>query len=953
MPASVWVDGNNLVSQSGLICGIPSACITSTIYNKVFLHRKHFRKHCRKRLQVGRHSRHAANTPCVLCLTNDYLIFFIKTSHMKGRLLIAFLLFMLKLSAQSPVIRGSITNEKNTPLAGATILFQPSGRSVMSAQNGSFSFTEPGLSGIVTLRISYTGYAAVERQIDLSQGAPAELLIVMKSDVLALTDIVVVGNTGNRNKLNSSVSVSTIRQEDLQQSAPRTTAEIFRSIPGIKAEASGGDGNTNITVRGVPISAGGSKYLQLQEDGLPVLQFGDMSFGTADIFLRADQSISRIEAIRGGSASVLATNSPAGIINFVSRTGATEGGSVAVTTGLDYGTFRTDFNYGGPVSNGWSYHAGGFYRIGEGPRTAGFSANNGGQLKMNLTKQFDKGYIRFYTKYLNDRAAAYMPMPIEVTGTNKSPHYSSLAGFDAKNGALQSPYLMQDFGTGVDGQLRNASVADGMHPVSTAAGVELSFNLGNGFKVENRGRYAVNSGRFIAPFPASVGSTSSVLGTISGATGWNLTGASLSYANGGAAYTGTQAMIIHMFDVELNNFNNFANDFKLSKSFKGGNMVAGFYKSFQHVGMSWLWNSYLTDVNGNGLQPLLIKNAAQTIMNPQGQFAYGTPVWGNLKRNYDTRYDIAAPYVNLSYELSDQLTFDGGLRWDIGKVTGTYTGGSAAQKDMNGDGVIAPNETKVESIDYTTTKPVNYDYNYASYSLGLNYKLDGTKALFGRYSSGATTKADRILFTNNVLANGDARGVKDAIQQAELGFKGNFQHFGIFVTGFYARINEQGGFEATTQRVIENHYKSMGVELELAARFQALEIKGGLTFTHAEITDGTNKGNRPRRQAPVIYNVIPTYTHGSFSAGIAAIGTAGSYAQDDNQLKFRGYVLINPFVRYRFGQSLAVSVNGNNVFNTLGITEAEEGAITEGVSNIIRARSVTGRTISATISYSF
>ncbi len=872
---------------------------------------------------------------------------------MKTRLLLLLLLSIVKLHAQTTVIKGKVSNEKNEPLSGATISVQPGGKSFMSGEDGSFVLQGLPQGQALIIKASYAGYTSEEKKVNTS-GAVEPLLFILKNDVLALTDVVVVANAGARNKLNSSVSVSTIRQEDIQKAAPRTTAEIFRSIPGIKAEASGGDGNTNISVRGVPISSGGSKYLQLQEDGLPVLQYGDMAFATADIYLRADQTLSRVEAIRGGSASVLATNSPAGIINFVSKTGATEGGTIAFTSGLDYNTFRTDFNYGAPISNGWSFNVGGFYRVGEGPRTAGFNANNGGQLKMNLTKQFSKGYVRLYTKYLNDRAAAYMPMPIQVTGTNSNPVYSSLPGYDAKYGALQSPYLQQDFGTGPSGQLRNASVADGMHPVSQATGIELNFNLGSGFKIENRGRFALNSGRFIAPFPAAVGSTASILGTIAGATGWNLNNASVSYANSGTAYTGTNAMLIHMFDVELNNLNNFVNDFKLTKTFEKGNVTFGYYKSYQNVGISWLWNSYLTDVNGKGLQPLVIKDAAGNVMNPGGQVAYGTPVWGNLKRNYDTHYDISAPYLNTTIDVTKNLTLDGGLRWDIGRVTGTYTGGTSAQRDMNGDGIISPNERVVETINYAATKPVNYKYNYGSYSVGVNYKLDATKAVFGRYSSGATTKADRILFTNNILADGSAKGVKDAIDQAELGFKGNFHNVGLFVTGFYARVNEQGGFEATTQRIIQNHYRSVGAEVELAARIgRYFDIRGGLTFTKAEITDSLNKGNRPRRQAPLIYNLLPTFTKGNFSAGVSLIGTSGSYSQDDNKLRFKGYVLVNPFISYKFGKALSVSFNANNVLNSLGITEAEEASITEGATNIIRARSVTGRTVSGTVSYSF
>ena len=95
-----------------------------------------------------------------------------------------------------------------------------------------------------------------------------------------LEDVVITGVVNPKAKIKSSVSITTMDVKQIEQSAPRSTAEIFRSIPGIRSESPGGEGNSNISVRGVPISSGGSKYLQIQEDGLPVLLFGDIAFAT-------------------------------------------------------------------------------------------------------------------------------------------------------------------------------------------------------------------------------------------------------------------------------------------------------------------------------------------------------------------------------------------------------------------------------------------------------------------------------------------------------------------------------------------------------------------------------------------------------------------------------------------------------------------------------------------------
>lgn len=861
----------------------------------------------------------------------------------------------LLFSQQTLSLKGKVISAKNEPLAGASVIYIAGSKATMTDDNGNFVLHSLPASQKITLVISYAGYASQTKEYTLGAADVLEATISLTPDPLALNEVIVTGTTGSRSKLNSSVSVSTLKYDDAAKAAPRTTAEIFRSIPGIKAEASGGDGNTNITVRGVPISSGGSKYLQLQEDGLPVLQFGDIAFATSDIFLRADQTLARIEAIRGGSASTLASNSPAGIINFISKTGATEGGAVAVTSGLNYGTMRTDFNYGAPIGNGLSFHVGGFYRLGEGPRTAGYTANNGGQVKFNVTKQFKNGYARLYMKHLNDRAVAYLPMPIQVTGSNDDPTYTSLPGFDARKGTIHSPFLSQNLGLGVNGELRRSDVADGMHPISNTIGAEFNFDLGDGWKVEDRARFAANTGRFISPFPAQVGTRANILTAVASAKGYNLAGATLRYANDNTLYTGTNAMIIHMFDTELNNFNNFTNDLKLKKKFTGGDVTLGYYKSFQNINMSWLWNSYITDVNGDGTRPLDIINAAGKNLSQSGLYAYGVPLWGNCcQRNYDTKHDISAPYAALSLDASDDFTIEASMRWDLGKVTGNYAGAVQTKFDVNNDGTISPTEESVSAVNLAQPSIVNYKYDYVSYSAGVNYKLNQSTALFARYSKGAVAKADRILFTSNVFNNGSAVGVTDVIRQAEVGYKNNFNKGGLFVTAFYANVNETGGYEATTQKVIENDYKSYGVEIEgVYTPAKNFDVRGSITYTRAEITSGAFKGNKPRRQAPFIYNVVPTYTKNKLSAGVSVIGTSSAFAQDDNMLKFKAYSMINPFVTWRFAKAIAASVNANNIFNTLGITESEEGSITNNQVNIIRARSITGRTVSATISFSF
>ncbi|WP_179346586.1 TonB-dependent receptor [Winogradskyella ursingii] len=875
-----------------------------------------------------------------------------KSIKNKWGLLLVFTMVSFLVSAQSN-ISGTVQDTEGMPLPGVNVILDGTTKGAVSDMDGNYIITNVE-NGTYTLTASYLGFTTFKKSVTID-GSNVTVNVTMAEDAESLDQVIVTGVTNPRSKIESSVSITTMRPNTIKQSAPRTTAEIFRTIPGIRSESSGGEGNANIAVRGVPVSSGGSKYVQLQEDGLPVLLFGDIAFATADIFTRFDNNIGRIEAIRGGSASTLSSNSPGAIINLISKTGKVEGGSLATSFGLDYNSFRTDFDYGSPIGEGLYFHMGGFYRVGEGIRDAGYTANNGGQFKLNLTKEFENGYVRLYGKYLNDRAIAYLPNPIQVTGTNDDPDFEDIPNFDANNQTLHTPFLQQSVGLGEDGQLRTSDVSDGMNPVSTSIGMELSFDLGNEYKVTNNGRFSSNKGGFNSPFPASVQTASDFLASdFATDRGYD----SLAFANGDGAVNGSSIITpVVLFDTKLNNFNNFMNDIRLTKRFDNFNITAGYFKAIQNVSMSWLWNSYLLEGVGDEARLIDALDTNGDPLSVNGLVGYGAAFFGNCcQRNYDTRYNVSAPYLAVGIEASEKLNIDASIRFDKGRVDGTFSGPVTSVFDINNDGNISQPEETVQSIDLANPTTVNYDYDYVSYSLGVNYKLQDNQAVFARYSRGGSAKADRILFTGLDFTDSDAINALDFINQAEFGYKRGFENGSLYATLFFANTTEEGGFEATTNSIIENDYKSFGIELEGTYRINDFGFRGGLTFTDAEITSGGNDGNTPRRQPDFIYNFIPTYNFGSTkqnSIGLSFIGQSEAFAQDNNELVLPGFVIINSFINIGITENLRANLSANNIFDTLGITESEEGSIVEGQTNFLRVRPVPGRSISLGLSYNF
>ena len=243
--------------------------------------------------------------------------------------------------------------------------------------------------------------------------------------------IIVTGVAKATTVFQSSASVSAIPSDEIQNLAPRSVNELFRAIPGVKSEDTGGDANANIKVRGMPIASGGARYLSLQENGFPTLLIGDIAFSTADSYLRVDSTIGSVQSIRGGSASTQAPNAAGGIVNLISRKPTEEGGSIAATFGIDYRSYRLDAEYGNVLDNGVYYHIGGFGRLGEGVRDTNGNFEEGYQIKATVGKDFDRGNLALHFKRLDDRVPTFLPMPAVVQADGS---IGALNGLDLGSG---------------------------------------------------------------------------------------------------------------------------------------------------------------------------------------------------------------------------------------------------------------------------------------------------------------------------------------------------------------------------------------------------------------------------------------------------------------------------------------------------------------------------------------
>lgn len=783
-------------------------------------------------------------------------------------------------------------------------------------------------------------------------------------------DTVTTGVARGRDRLSSATSTSAIKDNEIVKLAPRSLAELFRNIPGIRVEAGAGEAQNNYTVRGLPMVNGASKFIQLQEDGLPVMEFGDLMRLTPDLFVRADFNVAQVESIRGGSASTFASNAPGGVINLISKTGEVEGGSIMVSSGVDFETLRSDFDFGGKLGDGWRFHVGGYYREGEGIRETGFNALRGGQFKANVTRQFENGYIRVHAKWLDDRFPTFTGAPLLVTGTNENPVFADPRGFSSRTDSLLSPTLPPVFALNSAGAVRRRNFVDGVEVKAMALGFEAQFGVGE-WTITNRFRYADQSTRNTTLVNSAAAPAAAFATRFGGA------GATFRYAAGPRAgqpfdaASGNGLVGLSFFsDNDAPDVSNMTNDLRASRvwNVSGGDLTttAGFYRSNQKFVSEIGFATFFQDVAGGGQAvPLNLFSAAGTAVTDGGYRNFGGPgAAGNIRDN-DVTYQITAPFASVNFA-KGKIALGASVRWDNTRASGNVMNDRGVRTfDVNSDGVISAPERLVSFVPVGVTQPVNYNHDYLSWSGSVNFRFSEPFAMFARYSRGGRAAADKILFTAAISPTTgallDPGAGDDAVRQAEIGLK--FRKNGVMLnlTAFHARTDDTNSQILTNPSTgqlellsVTRAYKAQGLEFEGGFRRGPVSVTGHATYTDAEITRAENPaliGNVGRGQPRLIYGITPQFDSKTITLGANVIGVTDSFSQDVNQLRIPGYTTVGVFAQLRPMERVELALNATNLFNERAITGISEGAIP--ASGVVMTRPLFGRAISVSARFYF
>lgn len=764
-----------------------------------------------------------------------------------------------------------------------------------------------------------------------------------EGSLFGVEEVIVTGTAvAERTKFDSSVAISTFSAEDIAQQAPASSADLISSVPGFWVESTAGTTQGNVFARGI-IQDGGYRYVGLMEDGIPIYPVFELSFFNPDQFVRVDETIDRVEALRGGTAPIFTAGAVGGTVNFVTQS-PTDSPRGKLKFGVsDYGLYRGDVAWSGPINENWGIAVGGYYRSSDGVRDPGYTADEGGQFRVKLGRSFDSGSLELFAKYIDDRSLFAIPVPL--TGSPSDPR--GLNGADAGTYSLHSADLARA-GLPVTADevgLRGSDLKDGIHPQLATFGGKLNWEFNDTVSLTNLLRYTDGEVRFDGIFTGAAPVTGAQFAADRGVA------ANYTVLSNGTPYAAGQLVQNHGHWVVDKEYQAIQDDVRLNFALDTHALSVGLYLADYSMKDRWsLGNNLLMDVSDRPRRLLL-----PGVTDAAGFTQYST---FNLLTDYDaTAYSL---YAADEWQVTDALRFDFGVRYDTQDIEGTIRAGDgevAPGVPNDIDGNPATTYDRGVSLIGSNSRRVDEDFDNTAFSIGFNYEFTPQHAMFGHYTDSAKLPHfDDV--RNGVLE-------EDQVTNIELGYKTSLDMLVVFATLFQTEFDNVPFTDiladgSTVVRRAET--RTRGIELEGEFQpFDALAVRFSITQQDLEYLNFSgsatdNTGNTIRRIPETMGRLTPTYT---FMDGAARAYFTYSYmgkrfANDENTIVLPKFHKFDAGVMFDVGD-WTFQVSGDNLTDEIGLTEGnprtDVGAT--GVGNIYMVRPLFGRSYMGSVTYRY
>ncbi|HEY0947026.1 MAG TPA: TonB-dependent receptor [Opitutaceae bacterium] len=809
---------------------------------------------------------------------------------------------------------------------------------------------------------------------------PARRAATDEGDLVKLGEFVVTGSVIDKTELETANSIATIDRTQMERLSPRSTADLLTQVPGIYVEPTAGQISNNYYIRGLP-SGGGTKFLGLIEDGLPIV------INNSDFTFRGDAlTTDRVEVLRGGASSILTSYAMGGTINFINHEGGPTRETALRFTTSDYGQIRGDVFNSGPLGESLTYSIGGYYNNDDSQRETGWGrVQRGGQVVGNVKFNFpnDRGYFKVSARHLDDQSAYFATELYQ----NQSDPQSIPGGPDIRYGTYYGPDLAHmTIWTG-DGPRQN-DFSEGVPVRLTYVGTELKYKFDGGWTILNRnratryyhkfnglfgGNTVDNTGNALASYgiPLLIEAAAEKPGfeSLAGYSSYRVTDAVTGQVVDPATMNGNGAVQLIFPMIEYGTEHNYQNDLQLQKEVGPAVITAGLYYSWYDRDFTQFGNQALTDVRDHAHR--LDVEAFDAAGNSLGFITdRGFTQYGSWYTRNEYEQENIAPYVTVDYKW-DRWRFDAGWRHEEVDQTfdqGPQTGGEGfIQRDTDqhnpalyGGNTVAPGEwTRLETSSSTD-----------NFSVGANYLLSDDSAVYARYSRGTFLSQD---------PQSSEPTPEPRITQIELGYRGRIKSLIFSATLFDSEATNNSvniGIPVDGTLIFADEYlktRNYGVELLAtwkATRALSFDFQGTLSESgyegdgFVEAPDGTAipiDGKRPVRQPDRIFSVTARYGFRLFGEHRSEVFVTDAYtgkrASDiANTVWLPEYNVVNAGLIVRPTANMLFKLQVSNLFEEVGLTEGNPRQTqVVGSANAIYygARAIFGRSVQASLEYRF
>ena len=718
-----------------------------------------------------------------------------------------------------------------------------------------------------------------------------------------LEEIVVTGTPGGRgtDRQEASFAVTTMNAEDISQISPQSTADLFKSIPGVWAESSGGVAGANIDVRGLP-GGGDAPFVTLAINGSPLYGTEMLSFLEQSSIFRIDETVASVEGLRGGPNAVFGKGEPGLTVNFNLWEGSDETEGRVKYSASDYDLQRLDARLSGALADDFYYMIGGYVTSSPGIRDTQFNSEEGKQFTINLTRVLDSGKINLYTRLTDDHGQWVLPMALN-------------SGIDLGNFAqLGDATRFRELQKNTAGDTQIYDFADGRGWDGMVSGGSAEFDVGDGYTIRDQFTYMSGDADTYGFVPAGGAVTAGAVSGVTGAPVTTVSGRTLAPTD----FVQTYGHWVVQKDLEA-----FINDISINKVFAASHDVTfGYYRSTWSSDDFWLLGNPLPVHNVANGEPLDASITPEDIAAAGGNagFLFG------LQSTGDARAE--AFYLADSWQMTDRFRLDLGVRYE----------------ELTLDYVL---DTGPGFADGTVDQATHLEGDEWAYTGAVNFDLTDDLGFFLRYSEGFLwPHFDDIRENRNTV---------DEVTQLEGGVKYAGESLSLYATAFY---NENDAFASTVGGTVPPtafQTEAYGVELDGNLRFGQLLVSLIATLQSTEITDSTiasDIGNQVLRQPEWQARISPSYTWeaGNFDATfyVGATLVGDRFGDNANTNKLDSYEKFDLGVLVDTGGGLFFQVHGDNVNDSDGLTESDPR-----IAAAPNGRPIFGRSVVFSVGYDF